>query len=107
MCQLCFVIFIDKKHSFNDKKQKHDKINFVISFNNILASFMYKKKSPKNLSIRGLFHCFLKISPIVRMEMFLFEGANPVSYTHLDVYKRQLLMVFNNLPKPSNAKYSH
>ena len=37
-----------------------------------------------------LFHGFMKNVPVELEEAASIDGASPVSYTHLDVYKRQV-----------------
>ena len=60
-----------------------------------------ERRRRREMSPRPLYHCIIGVT-IVSMAAFAFEavvlGYSPVSYTHLDVYKRQVPKIVVSAP---------
>ena len=83
----------------NDKKSiilvKYDSLSYIVDNHFVNYNYCFDKMLQKNekIKIRIYFEKdHLPYLPISATLSILFEDSNPVSYTHLDVYKRQLII---------------
>ena len=83
LLSLIHILFVEAEKTFRASKQGQQKFDYVIR----LARSML----PKPIQL------FVRDKMLKEIVQLWFDGVKDVSYTHLDVYKRQMLLLRQKL----------